>query len=229
MCVAFIGLIAGIPCFIVACLPLRWRRDNRIYFFFSNIFYKGVTWATLLPVTIKGRDNIPQESVIFAPNHLSALDIPFIGYLIGNNSHIWLFLKKYAYVPIFGFIASRMNIIIDLSSPRALMRALKQAIVLGKQKKRHIVIFPEGGRARNGKIQNFFAGFAMIAEKTGLPVVPIRLYNLDKVFPPGAFLIREHPVTVIIGKPMQMREGETRELFVERVRAWFEHPQHTNE
>ncbi len=229
MCVALVGIIAGVPCFIIACLPLRWRRDNRIYFFFSSIFYKVITRATLVQVIVKGCDNIPQEPVIFAPNHLSSLDIPFVGSVIGSDPHVWLFLKKYAYVPIFGFIARRMNIIIDLSSPRALMRALKQAITLGKQKKRHIVIFPEGRRVRNGQIQDFFSGFAMIAEKTGLPVVPIRLYNLDKVFPPGAILIRDYPVTVTIGKPMQMHENETREVFVKRVQAWFEHPQNTNE
>jgi len=228
-CILVIGTITIIPCFIIACLPLRWRRDNRVYYFFTSLFYKGVTWATFIPVTVKGRENIPPEPVIFAPNHLSSLDIPFVGSVIGTYPHVWLFLKKYIYVPIFGFILKRMNVVIDLSSPRALMRALKQAIALGKEGTRHIVIFPEGGRARNGRLETFFPGFSMIAEKTNLPVVPIRMYNLDKVFPPGAFLIRDYPVTIIIGKPMRMQEGEAREAFVKRVHAWIEQPSVTNE
>lgn len=217
-----VGVIAGIPCFIIACLPLGIRRDNRIYYFFTDIFFKTVRWATFVPVTVKGEENIPLEPVIFVPNHASSMDIPFVASIIGRRPQTWLFLKKYKNVPIFGFILERMNIVVDLSSPRALMRALRQAIELGKEHKRDIVIFPEGGRAKEGKIDPFFPGFAIISQKTDLPIVPIRIYNLQNVFPPGAILIRDYPVTLIIGKPMRQEKDETQEAFVARVRTWME-------
>lgn len=224
ICVGVVGMVVSIPCLIIASLPVRWRRDNRVYFFFVNILYQVATWATFLPITIKGRENIPQEPVIFAPNHLSALDIPFVGSLIGQRSHVWLFIKKYAHVPFFGFVARRMNIVVDTATPRTMMRALKQAVDVGKDKKRDIVIFPEGGRSLNGEMQNFFSGFAVIAEQTKLPVIPIRIYNLEKAFPIGAFFIRNYPITLSIGKPMHMLEGESREAFVVRVKSWMENP-----
>lgn len=229
ICVIIIGIISGIPCLIIACLPTNMRRDNRIFYFFTYIFYIVIRWATFTPITIKGEKNLPISPVIFVSNHLSALDIPYVGSIIGNEPHVWLFLKKYMYVPIFGFIAQRMNVVVDLSNRRALMRAVKEAIILGKEHKRHIVIFPEGGRSRNDKIGSFFLGFAIIAQKTNLPVVPIRLYNLDKVFPPGALLIRDYPVAIIIGKPMTLKEGETQQAFADRVRAWIQEPHEIRE
>lgn len=219
--VAVLALICFPICYVIACLPEKWRRDNPIYFFFAALFLNGVRWATFLPITFEGLENIPDEPVIFAPNHLSSLDIPVVAALVGMHPHVWLFYDRYAKVPVFGGIMKRMNIIVDFSSPQKLMLSMRNGVKLVKGTGRHLVLFPEGGRAVNGALQKFFPGVAVIAQATKLPVVPVYLHGLDKAFPIGSFLVRRHPITVRVGKPLRMSEGQDRTQFLEQVYQWF--------
>lgn len=219
--VFLLALICFPPLLLIACLPERWRRDNPVYFFFVALFFNGIRWATFLPVTFEGLDNIPYEPVIFAPNHLSSLDIPMVGCLLGMHPHVWLFLKRFADIPVFGFIARRMNVVVDLASPQTMMSSLKNGIKLVKGTGRHLILFPEGGRAVDGNLQRFFPGVAVIAQSTQLPVVPVYLHGLDKAYPIGSFLLRQYPITIRVGKPMRMQEGQDRTQFLEQVYQWF--------
>lgn len=213
--------IITIPCLIFISLPARWRYDNKLYFWLSHFFYKASLFFTFLPIEFIGKENLPKEPAIIASNHQSALDIPLVGALLNGYPHIWMawaYLKKYW----MGIVLRRMAILIDLSSPLKSMKSLVKAIKMLNGKKRHVIIFPEGGRYIDGnKIHDFFAGFVIIAKKTGRPVVPVLILNAYKVYPPGSFLIHRHPVKVIVGKPFYYQEGEADKEFKDRVRKWF--------
>lgn len=219
--ISIIGCICIVPCIIIACLPERWRFDNRVYYWFVHIVYKGSLFATFLPITIRGREYFPTGPAIFVANHQSALDIPLLGSVVNSHPHVWLFLKRYAKVPIFGFITRRMNIVVDHTGLRKLVGSLEKAVTLIKGKNRHVILFPEGGRHTDGKIHNFFYGFAFLAKELGRPVVPIFMKNVNKAYPPGSFWLHQYPITIIIGKPFMYQQGESEEEFVQRVRAWF--------
>lgn len=214
-------LICFPPAFLLAALPERWRRDNKLYFFISALFFNGVRWITFLPVSFEGLQNIPHEPVIFAPNHLSSLDVPIVGCLLDMRPHLWLFLEKFAHIPVFGFIVRRMNVSVDISTPQKMMLSLKHGIRLAKGTARDVIVFPEGGRAVDGNLQRFFPGVAVIAQATGLPVVPVYLHNLDKAYPIGSFLLRRYPITVRVGKPFVLQEGEDRNKFLDDIYQWF--------
>jgi 1-acyl-sn-glycerol-3-phosphate acyltransferase len=219
--VALLSVICFPPLFLIACLPERWRRDNPLYFFLVALFFHGVRWATMLPITFEGLENIPQKPVIFAPNHLSSLDIPLVGCLLGIHPHVWLFLKRFADIPVFGFIARRMNVVVDTTSPQTMLFSLKNGIRLVQGTGRHLLMFPEGGRAADGNLQPFFPGVAVIAQSAQLPVVPVYLHGLDKAYPIGSFLLRQYPITIRVGKPMRIQEGQDRTQFLEQVYQWF--------
>lgn len=216
-----VGLICLIPCLLTACLPIKWRHHNRIYYWFSAFFFKAITKLTLLPFTVKGKENLPEQGAIIIANHQSALDIPFIGSVIGTRPHVWLFLKKYSKYPIFGFIVRRMNVVVDPNKLRKMVGSIEETKKLVSNNGRHIVLFPEGGRYIDGSIHRFFLGFALLAQATKRPVVPVLIVNLNKAYPPGSFLLKSYPVTLEIGNAFYMQEGETPEQFTERVRDWF--------
>jgi 1-acyl-sn-glycerol-3-phosphate acyltransferase len=216
-----IGTICFIPCFIVACLPERYRLNSKVYYFFSWLFYRTIVWGTFVPFTIKGKENIPQDPAIIVANHQSALDIPFFGMLVNSHPHIWLFLSRYAKIPIFGFVARRMNVVVDYSGLRKLTGAITEAARLIKGQQRHVLMFPEGGRSIDGKIHRFYYGFVILARETKRPVVPVMMFNLNKVYPPGSFVIHPYPVKIVIGEPFFIGEHETDEAFLERVHNWF--------
>ncbi|MEX0940442.1 MAG: lysophospholipid acyltransferase family protein [Candidatus Babeliales bacterium] len=221
MIVGIVFLICSIPCFIIACLPAKWRYDNKVYYWFLNIFYKGIVWATFLPITIEGKENIPDKAAIIVANHQSSLDIPLLGSLVNSYPHIWLFLARFAKIPFFGFIVRRMNVVVDHSGLRRLISSLDTAFKIIQKHKSHVMIFPEGGRYIDNKIHKFLHGFAILAKKTGRPVVPVFMFGVNKVYPPGSFFVRPHPIHIIVGRSFTFEPDEQEDDFVERVYNWF--------
>jgi len=194
---------------------------SKLFFFFGDILYRFSLWVTFLPITIVGKENIPDGPVIFVGNHQSSLDIPILGLLAGGRPHVWLAtidLMK-------SFFLRRMvkaAVLVDMSSPLKGMRSLLQAIkIINDNKTLSVMIFPEGGRFNDGSVHDFFSGFAILAEKTGLPVVPVHIFGAGKAYPPKTFLMRRIPVKVIIGKPFVYQEGQEIEQFKDQVQSWF--------
>lgn len=214
-------LICFVPCIVIAMMPGFIRFNSRIYYWFTSFFYRGIIWGSFVKVTTRGQENIPDEPSIFIANHQSAFDIPLLGSVAGTHPHIWMFLARYAKVPIFGFVARRMNVVVDHSGLRKLVGSLEEAIKLIKNQDRHVMLFPEGGRFIDDRIHSFFFGFAMLAKETQRPVVPVLLVNVNRAYPPGSFLIHQYPIHILIGEPFHMKKNETEEEFVDRVYAWF--------
>ncbi len=68
-----------------------------------------------------------------------------------------------------------------------------------------ILIFPEGVRSPTGSIQEFRGGIGMIASRLGVPVVPVRIDDVDRLLPVGSQFVRPGRVRVAFGKPMHLR------------------------
>lgn len=208
--------------FIISCLiPKRWRENSRLYFWLVHCFYYAVLKVSLLPIEVVGKEHLPKKPAIFVANHQSSLDIPLLGILVGGFPHIWLAKHELMQSPILRFVLPQLAVLIDMSTPVKGMRSLLKAVnkVYGKQ--RHAMIFPEGARHTDGRVHDFYAGFAILAKKTGNPVVPVRIFNVHKVYPPDSFLVYRHPVKVVIGPSFTYQDNEGEDAFRDRVHQWF--------
>ena len=65
-----------------------------------------------------------------------------------------------------------------------------------------MVIYPEGGRSDDGKLQPGKPGIGIIVEATGCPVIPTLLEGTYDALPPDAKWIRLRPIRVVYGPPM---------------------------
>jgi 1-acyl-sn-glycerol-3-phosphate acyltransferase len=164
---------------------------------------------------------LQNEPAIVVANHQSSLDIPLIGAVVGYYPHIWLAKQELLESPFFRLFLPRVAVMVDVSTPLKAMRSLVQALLLIEGKKRHAILFPEGSRYIDGEIHDFYLGFVILAKKTNRPVIPMRIFNVNKVYPPDTFWAQNYPITVVVGKPMMMHEGETDQAFCDRVRQWF--------
>lgn len=218
-----LSILFAVPAIIFLLIPARWRYESRFLFLMANLFYWAAIKCSLLPVTWIGWENLPNEPVVFAANHQSSLDIPLVGVLARSKPHIWLALKELidrSYI--LRFILPRVGVLVDTSSQPAAARSLIKTIdIVNDNKNLDIMIFPEGGRFIDGSVHEFLGGFAILAKKTERPIVPVRIFGANKVYPPGTFLIHWHPIKVVIGKPMCQEDEETLEAFRERVYEWF--------
>jgi 1-acyl-sn-glycerol-3-phosphate acyltransferase len=67
-----------------------------------------------------------------------------------------------------------------------------------------LMIFPEGTRSPTGELQKPKDGLAMLALRTGAPVIPIGIADTDKVWPRGRLLPRPGGhATMRVGRPFR--------------------------
>jgi len=86
-----------------------------------------------------------------------------------------------------------------------------------------IVIFPEGTRNEEGKIQPFKSGLYYISKKKPqVELIPVYLENLSRILPKGEILLVPLIGSVTFGKPMHFDPNESKEEFLERARKAIE-------
>jgi long-chain acyl-CoA synthetase len=67
-----------------------------------------------------------------------------------------------------------------------------------------ILIFPEGVRSATGDIKPFRGGIGMIASRLDVPIVPVRIDNVDRLLPVGGTFVRPGRVRVAFGRPLRL-------------------------
>ena len=72
-----------------------------------------------------------------------------------------------------------------------------------------VMIFPEGGRTPDGKIQPFMGGVGVLAREMKVPVIPVRVRGMREILPFPRFLIpkRGGHARVTFGAPMRLDPG----------------------
>jgi 1-acyl-sn-glycerol-3-phosphate acyltransferase len=226
----FCYFLAGCVCLVVILpllcvlliLPASYCHDNRFISWMMNLFYHGIVGALLVPFSVKGKEHMPQEPAIIVANHQSALDIPILGSVLGSKPHVWYAMSYYVQFPVLGFFIRRLGIPVDRNNGSTAARSLRQGVKFAQTHTSNILIFPEGGRYNDGTIHEFLQGFAFLARSTGRPVVPVFMPHNGKVYPPRSFWIYWHPLAVVIGPQFVYHEQDTDEVFIQRVRSWFE-------
>jgi len=151
---------------------------------------------------------VPQTGgFIVAANHASYLDIPLLG--CGMRRRAWFLGRSDLFpVPGLGAICQWLGWI-PLRTGRWDRDAVGKAVALIKQGK-VVVIFPEGSRSLDGRLQSPKPGIGVIVAQTGCPVVPAYLKGTYDVLPAGTMWPRFSPVTVFYGEALTFsRNGES--------------------
>ena len=67
-----------------------------------------------------------------------------------------------------------------------------------------VILFPEGTRTRDGKLQTFKKGAFHLATIAGVPVVPVAIRGTFGIMPPGSIHVRPGPVDVFFEQPIDL-------------------------
>jgi len=159
---------------------------------------------TFFNYRVIGAENvIEQGPCVIAANHASFFDPPLAGVACQRAIH-YLARKSLLDWPVLGGILPQLNVIaVDQKNAdrSALMAAIRVVRAGGA-----ILVFPEGTRSPDGKLQSAQPGIGMIVAKTGAPVVPMRISGSYEAFPKNQRLPRSSQITITIGKPMDFSE-----------------------
>lgn len=166
-------------------------------------FARHMIWLLarlFLRIRVVGAEHLPKgEGLLFAPNHVSFLDIPMLGVAVDRPLHFVgkasLFRGRWV-----GWLYRNLNGIALQRGPASrvgLMEAVRRL-----KDGRSVVLYPEGARSLDGRLQIPRPGIGMVAALSGAKVIPVYISGTDRALPVGAWRIRSHPVTVYIGEPM---------------------------
>ena len=90
---------------------------------------------------------------------------------------------------------------IERSNPREAMASIERAAE-SIRKGSSVILFPEGTRTLDGKLQPFKRGAFSLAAKAGVPVVPLTINGTFTIMPKGSLIIKPANISVVLGKPI---------------------------
>ena len=165
---------------------------------------------------VKGLRNVPGSGpLIIASNHLSFSDSIFMPLVVPRKV---TFLAKSEYFTSPGpkgllkkltFIALG-QVPVDRSGGRRSEAALitgLQVLAEGKC----LGIYPEGTRSPDGRLYRGRTGIARLAIESGAPVIPVAMFNTEKIQPTGTVIPKVMRVEMIFGEAMYF-EGDSSDL-----------------
>lgn len=166
-----------------------------------------VLWICGIKITVEGEENFKAgETYVLASNHSSQFDIPILFKSIRPELRI-IYKKELERIPLFGYQLKKSTFIsIDRSDPRKSIQSMKDAVQFIKQHV-NVLIFPEGTRSKDGRVQPFKRGAFMLASKSGKPIIPITVIGSSEIMPKGSLYFRPRDVRVIIHPPVYYPES----------------------
>jgi 1-acyl-sn-glycerol-3-phosphate acyltransferase len=154
---------------------------------------------------VYGREKLIEEGpAILASNHQSYFDPPCIGMACREEVY-YLARKTLLQRPVVGLILKQLNTVPvdrdrgDVSSIKTIIRLLRDG--------HRVIIFPEGTRSLDGKLQPARAGLGLIIAKTLAPVVPIRVFGSFDALPRTGGL-KFRPISIVVGDPIKFTEED---------------------
>lgn len=191
-------------------------------------YYVATTMVRLLLLLltrwrVKGKENIPKQGpLLVVANHLNLADPPLVAVSLGRKAIFMakeeLFRYRLSRYFVSGFGAFPVHRgQLDRKAMRQAERILAEGLAL--------VMFPEATRSKNAKLQPAFPGSALIAVRSGVPILPIGITGTERM--KGiAWLLRRPQITVNIGPSFHLPQVNgklTKEELAELTNYVMEH------
>ncbi|MFW5443084.1 MAG: lysophospholipid acyltransferase family protein [Methylococcaceae bacterium] len=164
-----------------------------------------------LTYKIEGLENLPKDQgYIVLSKHQSAWETLALHLFLPQQTYV--LKQSLTWIPIGGWaLATLKPIAIDRNNQRA---ALNTLIKQGTERLKEgfvVIIFPEGTRSAPGENKKFNAGGAMLAHKSGYPVIPLA-HNAGEFWPRYSFLKYPGTISVKIGPAIETTGKKAKEI-----------------
>lgn len=156
-----------------------------------------------LKVEVCGLEQLdPIRPYVFMANHLSFLDGPALFYVIPQKVRV--ILKKSVFkIPVVGPGMKFVGFVpVDRKRAAGGKRSIERAIRMMKERGYSFLIFPEGTRSRDGRLQPFKRGGFFLAIGSGAPVVPITIKGTYELMPRGKLWPKPGKIEFIFHPPI---------------------------
>ncbi len=156
-----------------------------------------------------GISNVPKGGgLVVVSNHGSHLDPPILGHALGRPV-AFMAKSELFKVPILSLIISACGAYPvnrgagDREAIRNASNRLSEGWATG--------VFLDGTRQENGRVNDPKAGAALLAARTGSPILPVAIVNSHRAFPKGSLLPRFVSIHLRVGEIIQPPKTKKRE------------------
>jgi 1-acyl-sn-glycerol-3-phosphate acyltransferase len=216
------GLCVTVFWAVVAFVVVIFDRSGKRYHWTSRQWSRTALRVCGVRVRVRGTEHlVAGRSYIYVSNHASMFDIPVVSAGVPDDLRI-VYKRELEKIPVFGW-GLRMSGYIGIDrgrSPEA-RHSLDEAV----EKIRSgvsVLLFGEGTRTADGKLQPFKRGAFHLAVRSGVPVVPLTINGSFGIVPKHSLRIQSGTVEVVFSAPIETAgmEGKDAELrLMEQVRA----------
>ena len=206
-------------------MTLVFTRNSRVFHWWCR------KWAGLalkiggVAVSVRGAEHLLEgRSFVYVSNHASVFDIPAVIAAIPDEIRI-VYKKELEKIPIFGWGLKYGSYIgIDRGRGVEAQKSLEEAIEKIRRGE-SVLLFAEGTRTLDGRLQTFKRGAFHIAARAGVPVVPLTINGSFRILPKNSIAVQPGAVQLILEQPIYLKGKDGKEAereLMEKVHAAIE-------
>lgn len=198
-----IVLLLAFPLSLLALFSIPVERSGRLYHWSAYAWSRIILRIFRIKVNVRGLEHIRgKDRVIYVANHASWFDIPAMVVGIPDQIRI-VFKKELTVVPIWGWALKWGPYIeIDRSNAKDALKSLEKAAAQ-MRKGASVLLFAEGTRTKDGKLQPFKRGAFALAVRSGVPVIPVAINNSFRILPKGSLRVHPADIELVLDQPIE--------------------------
>lgn len=217
---AFIGIHTIVMSLYGIFISIFDGSGRLVHFYCAVPWAKAILWVCGVKVKIAGLEHIKDGNPnIYMVNHQSIFDIFTLLACLPANFKFVL-KQELMKLPFLGAAMKRAGYIsIDRENPRKAIKSMNEAAEKIK-KGASVLIFPEGTRSEDGRIQSFKPGGFHLALKAGSDIVPVAITDSHRIVRKGSLRIKKGTILMTIGQPIPTNQYSRKDmnLLMDRVR-----------
>jgi 1-acyl-sn-glycerol-3-phosphate acyltransferase len=203
----------------VATFPLDPMTRYRFVRQWARFIVRLLRWTCGLDFRVEGRKNLPGVPSVILSKHQSAWET--IAFQEIFPPQVWVLKRELLWLPFFGWgLAMTRPIAIDRAASRRALDAIVRQGIERLEEGRWVVVFPEGTRMAPGQRGNYGPGGALLASRSGAPVVPVA-HNAGEFWPRRGWIKLPGTIRVVIGPAIDSQGKSAKEINRE-AQAWIE-------
>ena len=155
------------------------------------------------------------RQAVYICNHQSHFDILAV---LALHPDVILLTNEWVWnSPFYGYLIRKAEFYPVTDGLEKNLDHMRELVVRGHS----IVIFPEGTRSPDCRIQRFHRGAFLAARELGLPVLPLYIHGFGYALPKHEFLLRKAGLYMEVGERFEVPEGDLA-AFTWKVRHDYE-------
>jgi len=200
--IGLVTLMIGLPAIVLGMLVPGQSRKGKIFRWISRVWSRVLLVLFRVTVETRGVSRVDRNApYVFMSNHASHIDSLALAVSIPHPLH-WVFKKELSKIPVFGWVLLSLGqIMVDRRNAVQSRTALSNAAA-ALTGNNSLLIYVEGTRSKDGKLQPLKKGGFHIALASGLPIVPVRVSGSHDIVAPGSLRVRPGPVVVELFDPI---------------------------